>query len=129
VYTGETDIHIKQEHSMKRILTLAIALGFVVALTGCQLFQKKQETQSMETDATVLAPDTSVEEAPQPQYTEPAPAPGGRIHVVQPKDSIYSLARQYYGDMHQWRKIWQANQDQIPDPDKIKIGQKLIIPE
>jgi nucleoid-associated protein YgaU len=120
---------------MKSILTFAISIGLVFALTGCQLFQKKAPAESTETDSTVLSqvtPDTP-DNAAQPgiDTTEPAPTTAGpRIHVVQPKDTIYSIARQYYnGDIHQWRKIWQANQAQIPNPDKIKIGQKLVIPD
>jgi nucleoid-associated protein YgaU len=120
---------------MKSILTFAIAIGFMFALAGCQLFQKKAPAESTENDSTVVSqvtpdtPDNAAQPAPM-ESTEPAPAASQRVHVVQPKDTIYSIARQYYnGDMHQWRKIWQANQAEIPDPNKIKIGQKLVIPD
>lgn len=63
------------------------------------------------------------------------PAPGyggatgaGKIHVVQRGDTLYKLARQYYNDQSQWRRIYEANRSQIPDPNVLKAGQKVIIP-
>lgn len=53
---------------------------------------------------------------------------GGRVHVVQRHDTLFALARSYYGDASQWRKIYQANGDQISDPNRIKVGMKLVIP-
>jgi nucleoid-associated protein YgaU len=52
----------------------------------------------------------------------------GKVHVVQRKETLYGLARNYYGDASQWKKIYQANQDQITDPNRIKVGMKLVIP-
>jgi nucleoid-associated protein YgaU len=51
-----------------------------------------------------------------------------RIHVVKSKDTLYGLARMYYNDVRQWKKIYEANRAQIQDPDKIFIGMELIIP-
>jgi len=63
------------------------------------------------------------------------PAPGlggatgaGKIHVVQRGDTLYKLARQYYNDQSQWKRIYEANRSQVPNPNVLKAGQKLIIP-
>jgi len=53
---------------------------------------------------------------------------GGRYHTVAKKDTLYSLARQYYGDQSKWRDIYDANRSDIPDPNRIKVGQRLMIP-
>ncbi|MCC7291379.1 MAG: LysM peptidoglycan-binding domain-containing protein [Phycisphaerales bacterium] len=53
---------------------------------------------------------------------------GGRTHVVAKGDTLYSLARQYYGNQSKWRDILEANRAQISNPDQIKVGQKLVIP-
>ncbi len=53
---------------------------------------------------------------------------GKRKHIVQKGDTLYKLARFYYGDQKYWKKIWLANKDIIPNPNKIKEGQELIIP-
>lgn len=118
---------------MKRIFVYSLVVGLSMMFAGCAMFQKKEAAPEATEDTTVLSqvtPETPTDATaqPAPEYTAPA-TPAGRVHVVQPKDTVYSLARKYYGDMHQWRKIWQANQDQIPDPNKIKVGQQLVIPE
>ncbi len=65
--------------------------------------------------------------------TTPAPLPGkvtgaGKIHVVQKGDTLFKLARQYYNDQSQWKRIYEANRNQIPNKDVLRVGQKLIIP-
>ncbi|MFQ5805415.1 MAG: LysM peptidoglycan-binding domain-containing protein [Phycisphaerae bacterium] len=56
-----------------------------------------------------------------------APA-GGRVYTVQKGDTLYKLARRFYNDQARWRDIWEANKTRLPDPDKLPIGLKLIIP-
>lgn len=52
----------------------------------------------------------------------------GKYHTVARKETLYSLARMYYGDARKWKEIYQANQDTISDPNKIFVGQRLLIP-
>ncbi len=66
-------------------------------------------------------------------YNEPVAgtsmySPSGKMHSVQRRDTLYSLARLYYNDQRQWKKIYEANRHQIADPNKIKVGMKLVIP-
>jgi len=62
--------------------------------------------------------------------TSGAGAPAGRSHVVKRGDTMYSLARLYYkGDVHKWHAIHEANRDRIPDPNQLKVGQTLVIPD
>jgi nucleoid-associated protein YgaU len=56
----------------------------------------------------------------------PAPA---RTYVVVAGDTLSKIAKQFYGDASKYPKIFEANRDQLTDPDKIKPGQKLKIPE
>jgi nucleoid-associated protein YgaU len=44
-------------------------------------------------------------------------------------DSLSKIAKNIYGDANKWRKIYEANTDIIKDPDKIRPGQVLKIPE
>lgn len=53
---------------------------------------------------------------------------GGRVHVVQKGDTLFKLARQYYNDQARWRDIWEANKTRVPDPNKLQVGTRLIIP-
>ncbi len=50
------------------------------------------------------------------------------IYEVQPGDSLSKIAKEVYGDMNRWSDIFEANKDQIENPNLIQIGQKLIIP-
>ena len=52
-----------------------------------------------------------------------------RTHVLAPGDTLYGLARRYYGDSGRWRAILEANRDRISDPDRILVGQELVIPQ
>jgi nucleoid-associated protein YgaU len=42
---------------------------------------------------------------------------------------LMQIARYVYGDASLWPKIWVANQFQLPDPDTIRPGQTLLIPD
>ena len=49
-------------------------------------------------------------------------------YTVRKGDSLSRIAKEIYGDANGWRKIFEANRDQIEDPDMIEPGQKLKIP-
>ncbi len=53
---------------------------------------------------------------------------GVQSYTVQSGDSLSKIAQQVYGDGNQWQRIFEANRDQIDDPDKIFPGQTLKIP-
>jgi nucleoid-associated protein YgaU len=51
-----------------------------------------------------------------------------RMHDVVSGDTLSALAKKYYGDAAKYDRIFEANRDQLNDPDKIRVGQKLKIP-
>lgn len=54
---------------------------------------------------------------------------GLTTHTVTRDDvSLMNLARKYYGDWTLWPKIWVANRDVLPVPEKMSVGMKLTIP-
>ncbi|HEV7665764.1 MAG TPA: LysM peptidoglycan-binding domain-containing protein [Chloroflexota bacterium] len=56
-------------------------------------------------------------------------ASAGETYDVQSGDTLLTIADQFYSDVTQWRRIYDANKDVIgADPDKLKIGMKLKIP-
>ena len=52
-----------------------------------------------------------------------------KIHEVVSGDTLSKIAKSYYGDAGKYMKIFEANKDQLKDPDKVNVGQKLKIPE
>lgn len=53
-------------------------------------------------------------------------AAGQQTYTVQPGDNLSKISKQFYGDPNKYNSIVKANQ--LENPDKIKPGQKLIIP-
>lgn len=54
--------------------------------------------------------------------------PGSRTHVVQPGETLGSIAAKYYRNKGRWKDIQDANFYSLEGTAKIKPGQKLIIP-
>jgi len=50
-------------------------------------------------------------------------------HTISSGDTLYSIARKYYGDSAMWVKIYDANEDNIEDKRLLEVGQTLVIPE
>lgn len=57
-----------------------------------------------------------------------APAQGGKTYTVKAGDTLSRIAKEQLGDANAYTKIFEANRDQLSDPDKIKPGQVLKIP-
>lgn len=55
--------------------------------------------------------------------------PAARTYTVQAGDSLSKISKQFYGDANKYMKIFEANKDKLADPDKIKPGQELVIPQ
>ena len=53
----------------------------------------------------------------------------GNLYVVQKGDTLQKISDKVYGTTKKWKKIFDANRDILEDPNKIKPGQKLVIPE
>jgi nucleoid-associated protein YgaU len=58
----------------------------------------------------------------------PAPEPAAETYTVQPGDTLSKIAKARLGDANAYLKIFEANRDQLSDPNKIKPGQVLKIP-
>jgi nucleoid-associated protein YgaU len=77
-----------------------------------------------------LSIDTSL---PQPGATEAAPSPRAatsatRTYTVKNGDTLSKIAKEFYGDANHYNKIFEANTDKLTSPDKIRVGQELLIP-
>jgi len=66
--------------------------------------------------------------------TDPVQNPAGaanaytQTHVVVAGDTLGKIAQKYYGDPGLYMQIFEANKNQLKDPNKIFPGQKLVIP-
>ena len=55
-------------------------------------------------------------------------ATGTGSYTVQKGDTLSHIAQAQYGKASQWKRIFEANRDQLDDPDRIQPGQVLKIP-
>ena len=53
---------------------------------------------------------------------------GAQHYTVEKGDTLSHIARQFYGKASRWHAIFDANRDQLDDPDRIRPGQVLVIP-
>lgn len=60
---------------------------------------------------------------------QPSPPLAVRIHEVVRGDTLSGLSKKYYGKASLYMKIFEANRDQLSNPDLIQVGQKLKIPD
>jgi LysM repeat protein len=53
----------------------------------------------------------------------------GQTYTVKPGDTLSKIAKQAFGNANAYMDIFNANRDQLSDPDKIQPGQVLKIPQ
>ena len=53
---------------------------------------------------------------------------GGQTYEVKGGDNLSKISKQFYGDASEYMRIFYANRDKLHDPDKIQVGQQLVIP-
>ncbi|MBU0534493.1 MAG: OmpA family protein [Candidatus Omnitrophica bacterium] len=51
-----------------------------------------------------------------------------REYVVQKGDTLSKIAQEQLGRASRWKYLYELNKDRIKDPNKLKVGQKIIIP-
>jgi nucleoid-associated protein YgaU len=70
---------------------------------------------------------------PGARSVQPAPAgasgAGATTYTVQAGDTLSAISKKFLGNANSYMQIFEANRDQLTDPDKIKPGQVLKIPQ
>ncbi len=69
---------------------------------------------------------------PQPQAAATAASASEpqsqKTYTVKSGDTLSKIAKEFYGNANDYHKIFEANQDKLESPDKIQVGQELVIP-
>lgn len=66
------------------------------------------------------------EPAAEPALAEPDPVVSGGSYTVQAGDTLSRIAKRV--GVGRWQDLWNANREQCPDPDVIRVGQQLRVP-
>jgi len=123
---GQASIRVQNLHVQDNKL-------FLRASAGSEQIKNSIWDQIKRVDKTYadLMADISVDPSLAPKApAAAAPAAGlpGKTYTVQAGDNLSKIAKQFYGDANQYMKIFNANTDQLKDPNMIKPGQVLKIP-
>lgn len=88
-------------------------------------------TEYREIEIPQIAPaksDASKVKTPQKRPNDKKNNNKNRTHTVVRGDTLWGLAKKYYGDGSQYMKIANANKDKVKNPNLIIDGWKLVIP-
>jgi len=116
--------------------------GKVVTLTG-EAPSREIATMAMQKLDEMVSPDNIVNAikidkpaaaaapapAPTPAAEVDTDSPTERYHLVAAGDTLGHISQKYYGKASSYMKIFEANRDILDDPNLIKVGQKLKIPD
>lgn len=79
-----------------------------------------------------LTCDLTIDPSIAPPQAQAAAAGGGatstRTYTVRSGDTLSKIAKEFYGNANDYNRIFEANRDKLQNPDKIQVGQQLVIP-
>src|SRR5918995_1808759 len=89
---------------------------------------KNQDEVNKIWDAIKTVPDWRNDIVAEVTIDPAAAAAADETYTVKSGDTLSKIAKEHLGDANAYMQIFEANKDQLSDPDKIKPGQVLKIP-
>jgi len=117
---------------MRAWMVLGVVAMAAVVAAGCGP-KKTDDLPVVDTGAPAVE-TTEPLPPPPPEAAMPTAETSGpetgvaQTHTVQKGDTLYGLARRYYGDGKLWTKILEANRDKIKNETSVPVGAVLTIP-
>ncbi len=113
-----------------RYIHLLFLSSLMLFLLSCG---EKKDAEVMQTESpkeeVVLVDTTSIEPVVEDVvYEEPTPQ-FPRVITVKEGQWLFDIAREEYGSIYAWSKIYEANKDKIQNPNILYPGQELVLPE
>jgi len=62
------------------------------------------------------------------RYTASNTVSGGQTYVIQPGDTLSRIAAQFLGSSHRAQEIFEANRNVLTDPNRLRVGTEIVIP-
>ncbi len=128
-YCGE--LAEQRENYRAQIADAGEALAAIQLRAG----SRKAEAESLRARAASLEERLGADRArkgatPKGQTSAGAATSNPGTYVVKPGDSLWRISGRadILGRAAEWRRIYDANRDRIPDPDRIYPGQEIEIP-
>lgn len=120
-----------------RAFTWTMVVVMALGVVGCAEKREEELPQIDPAELEATAPATATEIAtlagtPMAEVETPTPAvpatTASQTYTMQPGDTLYGLARRYYGDGKLWTRIAEANRSKFRDVTTIPVGAVLVIP-
>jgi outer membrane protein OmpA-like peptidoglycan-associated protein len=90
-----------------------------VMIPAPDLPQIQQEAKPVEEGKYIIEKEEHVESAVKVSQKE---------YIIKKGDSLWKIAEKELGSGHRWKYLYELNKERIKNPDKLKAGQKIIIP-
>ncbi len=122
---------VKQESDKARIRQLLLAIpGIKQVKQELSLASPAAAEPAAAEPAAIEVTAESGADTPTPPATaETSASAAARTYTVEAGDTLWKIAKQFYGDGSQYLRIFEANKGLLKDPDHIFPGQELVIPE
>ncbi len=136
-YYEKADNLIREKEYNKATLQLnnCISTANSALITAENEKQMQAAADQREADSTVIYTDTTQtaqEKTEEKQSTDTTKTEQEKVqdkyHTVVAGECLTELAQKYYGSTKYWRRIYNANDDILPNPHFIRAGQELKIP-
>lgn len=96
----------------------------VVSLSG-----DAQSPEALEKAVLMAGNVQGVSEVKAQDLKAPPQTEAVEFYVIKKGDTLWALAKRFYGDGNAYPRIFEANREVIKDPDLIFVGQKIRIPK
>ena len=81
--------------------------------------EELSEAKKIEEGKYIIEKEEQIESKPKVSQEE---------YVVQKGDTLSKIALKKLGKAHRWKYLYEINKDRIKNPNKLKVGKKIIIP-
>jgi nucleoid-associated protein YgaU len=109
---------------------MILGIGLVIAVSV--VFFRKDVTGALSgSEDPINAVSAETPPAPKATGVEATTTSGAkraRQHVVEAGDTLFTIAKAYYGDGARFVDLFQANRSQVKDPERLEPGVVLTIP-
>jgi LysM repeat protein len=131
VKAGRNPVAVSGLDSSPAATDTAAAPGLSFNVDTIPTVRTRPQPSTTRTTAPAATPTRAAPATPKPS-TPAAPAAqtvaGNRRHTVQPGDTLFKIAQQYYGNRSRWRDIYAANRGVMKSETDLKAGTQLKIP-
>jgi outer membrane protein OmpA-like peptidoglycan-associated protein len=90
-----------------------------VMIPAPEVSQIQQEAKPVEEGRYIIEKEEHVESAVKVSQEE---------YIIKKGDTLWKIAEKKLGSGHRWKYLYELNKERIKKPNKLKAGQKLIIP-